>query len=184
MASVSVFCFFAVYVVSFLNVSGYGQNTWPLKLSNPLIVFQEYLTPSAFQHWASINAIPCHYWIIDWFMSLFFYFSDLRSVWFYNGQTWATYKKKVPYGDRSNGLMHPRGLSSFLRHHNCSNVFFCAINICLKETNFKREIEQNILHRRLEITIAQYWFTLGVRYGCLSIFSQVLIFFFYFLLPK
>ena len=74
MATVSVFCFFAVYVVSFLSVSGYGQNTWPLKLSNPLIVFQEYLTPSAFQHWASINAIPCHYWIIDWFMSLFFTF--------------------------------------------------------------------------------------------------------------
>ena len=114
----------------------------------------------------------------------FFYFSDLRSVWFYNGQTWTTYKEKVPYGDRSNGLMHPRGLSSFLRYHNCSNVFFCSINICLKETNFKRESEQNILHRRLAFTIAQYWFTLGVRYGCLSIFSQVLIFFLSFLVTQ
>ena len=87
----------------------------------------------------------------------FFYLSDLHSVWFYNGQTWTKYKNKVSYGDGTRNLPHPRRLSSFLRHHDCWKVFFCAVNICLKEAAFTPEMEQNILHGRFAFTIAQYW---------------------------
>ena len=50
-------------------------------------------------------------------------------------------------------------------HPDCRNFHFCAVNIRLKEANFKRESEQNILHWRLAFNIAQYRFILGVLYG-------------------
>ena len=52
-----------------------------------------YLTPSALRYWVSLNAIPHHYWIIDWSMSLFWLawrafililqWPDLRKFWFF-----------------------------------------------------------------------------------------------------
>ena len=71
----------------------------------------------------------------------------------------------VPYGDRTHALHLLRSLSFLLRHRDCWNNVFCAVLIRLKEANFKRESEQIILHGRIAFTIAQYWLTLGVRYG-------------------
>ena len=126
--------------------------------------FNPYITPSAFQYWASINAIPHHYWITDWSCH-FFDLSDLRSVWFYHSQTWAKCKNEVTYGDRTHDLPLSSPLYSLLRHRDCWKFVFGAVKIRLKEANFKRESEQIILHGRLAFTIAQYWFTFGVRYG-------------------
>ena len=85
----------------------------------------------------------------------------LRSVWFI-----AFSQNKVPYWALTNALPHPRRLISLLRHHDCWRFVFWAVKIRLgKETIFKRESEQIILHWRLAIKIAQYWFTHGVQYG-------------------
>ena len=54
-------------------------------------------------------------------------------------------------------------LPFLLCYRDCWNFVFCAVQIRLKEANFKRESEQIILHGRLAFTIAQYWFTLGVN---------------------
>ena len=77
-------------------------------------------------------------------------------------------ENKVAYGDRSHALHLLRSMAFFLRHRDCWKCVFCTVLIRLKESNFKRESEQIILHGRLAFTISQYWLTLGVRYGRLK----------------
>ena len=85
------------------------------------------------------------YWIIDWLMSLFVTCqtcvqSDFTMV------RLGPCVKQILSGDWTHALPLIRRFCSFLRHHDCSESVFCAVNLRMKESNFKQGSEQNILH--------------------------------------
>ena len=66
-------------------------------------------------------------------------------------QCWA--RNKVRYGDRTEDQSLSGRLFSFLLQQNCWDPVFCAVNISLRDANFKPESVQNILHRNPAFTI-------------------------------
>ena len=77
--------------------------------------------------------------------SLILQWSDLRQV-----------RKKVTCGERTHYLVLARRLFNLLLHHDGCKLDVYAVSINLKDANFKQKCEQNILHGRLALTIAQY----------------------------
>ena len=142
----------AIYFPAFLLQISYKIFSFLVEFFSTLkvakkVLFSEnpYLTQSQYQFWASL--IPSLYWfraMIITHLRLVRLGQDLASL---------TQVRKESYVRVSNPQPPCLDIcwSYLLRHRDCWKLIFCPVKVSLKESNFKRESEQLILHGRLFI---------------------------------